>query len=40
MKGTCSELSQNNIWRILFRPRREGIKREWRKVHNAELNDL
>jgi hypothetical protein len=23
-----------------FGPRREGIKREWRKVHIAELNDL
>jgi hypothetical protein len=40
MKGTCSEISQNSIWRRLFRPRRERIKREWRKVHNAELNDL
>jgi hypothetical protein len=35
-----SERSENNIWRKLLRPRRQGIKREWRKVHNAELNDL
>jgi hypothetical protein len=41
MKATCSERSENSIWRRrLFGLRRERIKREWIKVHNADLNDL
>jgi hypothetical protein len=24
----------------IFRPKREGISWEWRKIHNEDLNDL
>jgi hypothetical protein len=27
------------LWRI-FGPKRDEVKREWRKLHNEELNDL
>ena len=28
------------ILRIIFRPKRDEVTREWRKLHNEELNDL
>jgi hypothetical protein len=27
------------LWKI-FGPKRDGVTSEWRKLHNAELNDL
>jgi len=32
-------VSENRVLRI-FGPRRDGVTREWRKLHNEELNDL
>ena len=31
---------ENRVLRRIFGPKRDGVKREWRKLHNAELNDL
>ena len=31
---------ENRVLRIIFGPRRGEVTREWRKVHNEELNDL
>jgi hypothetical protein len=28
------------VSRRIFRPKREEVTREWRKLHNEELNDL
>jgi len=28
------------VFRRIFGPRRDEVKREWRKLHNEELNDL
>jgi len=28
------------VWRRLFRPKRDEVTAEWRKLHNEELNDL
>jgi hypothetical protein len=28
------------VLRRIFGPKRDEIKREWRKLHNEELNDL
>jgi hypothetical protein len=30
----------NRVLRRIFGPRRDGVAREWRKLHNEELNDL
>ena len=31
---------ENRVLRRIFGPRREGVTRDWRKLHNEELNDL
>jgi hypothetical protein len=31
---------ENRVLRRIFRPKREGLTWEWRKVHNEDLNDL
>ena len=30
----------NRVLRRIFGPKREEVTREWRKIHNEELNDL
>jgi hypothetical protein len=30
----------NRVLRRMFGPKRDGVTREWRKLHNEELNDL
>ena len=32
-------MSENRTLRIIFRPERDGVTREWRKLHNEELYD-
>jgi len=31
---------ENRVLRRIFGPRRDGVTGEWRRLHNAELNDL
>jgi len=31
---------ENGVLRIIFGPKRDEVKGEWRKLHNEELNDL
>ena len=31
---------ENRVLRIIFGTKREEVTREWRKLHNEELNDL
>ena len=31
---------ENRVLRRIFGPKRDAITREWRKLHNEELNDL
>jgi hypothetical protein len=31
---------KNRVLRTIFGPKREEITREWRKLHDVELNDL
>ena len=31
---------ENRVLRRIFGPKRAEVKREWRKLHNEELNDL
>jgi len=33
-------VSENRVLRRVFRPKRDGVTGEWRKLHNEELNDL
>ena len=33
-------VSENSLLRRIFWPKRDKVKREWRKLHNEELNDL
>jgi hypothetical protein len=39
-KGRRLRVSENTVLRRIFGPKRDGVKREWRKLHNEELNDL
>ena len=31
---------ENRVFRRVFRPKRDEVTGEWRKLHNEELNDL
>ena len=31
---------ENRVLRVIFGPKRDDMTREWRKLHNDELNDL
>ena len=31
---------ENRLLRRIFEPKRDGVRGEWRKLHNEELNDL
>jgi hypothetical protein len=31
---------ENNVLRRIFRPKRDEVTGEWRKLHNAELQNL
>jgi hypothetical protein len=31
---------ENKVLRRIFRPKRDKVTGEWRKLHNEELNDL
>ena len=31
---------ENRVWRRVFRPKRDEVTGEWRKLHNEELNDI
>ena len=31
---------ENRVLRRVFGPKRDEVRREWRKLHNKELNDL
>jgi hypothetical protein len=31
---------ENRVLRKVFGPKRDKVTREWRKMHNEELNDL
>ena len=31
---------ENRVLRGIFEPKRDKVRREWRKLHNEELNDL
>jgi len=33
-------VSENRVLRRISGPKRDKVKREWRKLHNEELNDL
>ena len=33
-------MHENSVLRRIFGPKRDEVKREWRKLHNEELNDL
>jgi len=33
-------VSENRVLRRIFGPKRDEVTREWRKLHNEELNDL
>jgi hypothetical protein len=34
------KLFENRVLRRIFGPKRDEVTREWRKLHNEELNDL
>jgi len=38
--GTGLRVFENRVLRRLFGPKRDGVTREWRKLHNEELRDL
>ena len=33
-------MSENSVLRRIFGPKREEVKREWKKLHNENFNDL
>ena len=33
-------MSQNRVLRRIFGPKRDEVRRQWKKLHNEELNDL
>ena len=40
MGGRRLNVSENRVMRRIFGPKRDEVTREWRKLHNEELNDL
>ena len=38
--GTRLRVFENRVLRRIFRPKRDEVTGEWRKLHNEELNDL
>jgi hypothetical protein len=34
------KVCENRVLRRIFGPKRDKVTREWRKLHNEELNDL
>jgi hypothetical protein len=40
MEESRLRASENTVLRKIFGPKRNGVTREWRKLHNEELNDL
>jgi len=34
------KMLENRLLRRIFQPKRDEVTREWRKLHNEELNDL
>jgi hypothetical protein len=34
------KVSENRVLRGIFRPKRDEVTGEWRKLHNKKLNDL
>jgi len=39
-EGFRLRVFENRMLRRIFGPKREELTREWRKLHNEELNDL
>jgi hypothetical protein len=39
-KGHKLRVFENRVLRRIFEPKRVGVEREWRKVHNEEMNNL
>jgi len=39
-EGPTLRVFQNRVLRRLFGPKMDEVTEEWRKLHNAELNDL
>ena len=33
-------MSENKVWRRIFRPKRDEVTGEWRKLQNEKLHDL
>ena len=41
LREECSpRVSENRVLRRIYRPKRDEVTREWKKLHNEELNDL
>jgi hypothetical protein len=41
MREECRlRVFENRVLRRIFEPKRDEVTREWRKLHNEELNDL
>jgi len=41
MREECKlRVFENRVLRRIFGPKRDEVTREWRKLHNVELNDL
>jgi hypothetical protein len=39
-EGSRPRIFENRVLRRIFGPKRDEVTREWRKLHNEELNDL
>jgi len=41
LRGECRlKVFEKRVLRRIFGPKRDEVTREWRKLHNEELNDL
>ena len=41
LRGECRlRVFENRVLRRIFGPKRDEVIREWKKLHNKELNDL